>query len=81
MIRDKKKKIVRKKICSFCIQEITYVDYKDVELLLKYINIHGKITARKISGTCALHQRILAKAIKRARIMALIPFMRERIRH
>ncbi len=76
-----KKKFIRKKPCYFCYSKITYVDYKDIELVEKYINIHGKIIARRITGNCALHQRVLARAIKRARIMALIPFTKERIRH
>ena len=76
-----KKKYIRKKPCFFCYSKITYVDYKDVDLVTKYINIHGKIIARRVTGNCSLHQRVLARAIKRSRIMALIPFTKERIRH
>lgn len=65
----------RKKICYFCKNHVDHVDYKDVELLKKYISPSGKITARRITGTCSKHQRMLAQAIKRARYMALLPYV------
>lgn len=58
----------------------TYIDYKDVELLKKFVNSHGKILPAKITGVTAKKQRMLATAIKRARFMALIPFVAERVR-
>lgn len=58
----------------------TYIDYKDTELLKKFINSHGKILPAKLTGVSAKKQRMLATAIKRARFMALIPFVAERIR-
>ncbi len=67
----------RKKICYFCKNHVEHVDYKDVELLKKYISPSGKITARRITGTCSKHQRMLAQAIKRARYMALLPYVAE----
>ncbi len=67
----------RKKICYFCKNHVDHVDYKDVELLKKYISPSGKITARRITGTCSKHQRMLAQAIKRARYMALLPYVAE----
>ena len=66
---------ISKKSCRFCEQRITEIDYKDVKLLQKYINSIGKIDSRKRSGNCPKHQRALATAIKRARIMALMPFV------
>lgn len=66
---------ISKKTCRFCEQRITEIDYKDVKLLQKYINSIGKIDSRKRSGNCPKHQRALATAIKRARIMALMPFV------
>lgn len=65
----------RKRVCKFCVERIEYVDFKDVKMLQQFIPERGKILPRRISGTCALHQRKLQNAIKRARIMALIPFM------
>ena len=64
----------RKRVCKFCVEKIEYVDFKDVKTLQQFIPDRGKILPRRISGTCALHQRKLQIAIKRARIVALIPF-------
>lgn len=64
----------RKRVCKFCVDKIEYVDFKDTKLLQQFIPERGKILPRRISGTCALHQRKLQNAIKRARIMALLPF-------
>ncbi len=67
-----------KKQCYFCIKHIDEIDYKDTETLRRFISPYsGKILSRKKRGTCAKHQRKLAKAIKRARIMALLPFVKE----
>src|SRR5688500_6219278 len=64
----------RKRVCKFCVEKIEYVDFKDVKMLQQFIPERGKILPRRISGTCALHQRKLQNAIKRARTVALIPF-------
>ena len=64
----------RKKVCYFCANHIDYIDYKDVELLKRYISEKGKILPRRVTGTCAKHQRTLTVAIKRDRIMGLLPF-------
>src|SRR5216110_4091091 len=64
----------RKRVCKFCVEKIEYIDYKDVKMLQQFIPERGKILPRRISGTCALHQRKLQNAIKRARIAALLPF-------
>ena len=64
----------RKKVCYFCANHVDYIDYKDVELLKRYISEKGKILPRRVTGTCAKHQRALTVAIKRARIMGLLPF-------
>ena len=71
------KKMPRKKVCAFCQEKIDEIDYKDVNRLKKFISEGGKILPRRMSGTCAAHQRLLATAIKRARIMALLPFKGE----
>ena len=64
----------RKRVCKFCVEKIEYIDYKDLKMLQQFIPERGKILPRRISGTCALHQRKLQNAIKRARIAALLPF-------
>ena len=68
-------KTKRKRICRFCENHINYVDYKDTKKLQKFTTDIGKIIPRRTSGTCAHHQRQLVKAIKRARHLALIPFV------
>ena len=64
----------RKKVCYFTKNNVEFIDYKDVELLKKFISERGKILPRRVTGTCAKHQRTLTVAIKRARIMGLLPF-------
>ena len=65
----------RRKLCKFCTEKIDYINYKDVRLLLPFIPERGKIQPRRISGTCAAHQRKLQTAIKRARQIALVPYV------
>ena len=69
------KKRARKKVCYFTKNKIEFIDYKDVELLKRYIGQSGKIAPRRLTGTSAKYQRQLAKAIKNARFMALLPFV------
>ncbi len=78
MTKDKKKarKPFKKKECPFCKDPSLVIDYKNVELLQRYINDKAKIVTRRSSGACAKHQRKLAKAIKNARILALLPFVK-----
>jgi len=64
----------RKKVCSFCMEKAETIDYKDTAKLRKYITERGKIVPRRVTGTCAQHQRHLATAIKRARTVALLPY-------
>jgi small subunit ribosomal protein S18 len=64
----------RKRVCKFCVEKLEYIDYKDVKMLQQFIPERGKILPSRISGTCALHQRKLQNAIKRARTVALLPF-------
>src|SRR6187200_2985779 len=65
----------RRRVCKFCAEKIDYINYKDVRLLSPFIPERGKIQPRRISGTCALHQRKLQTAIKRARQLALVPYV------
>jgi small subunit ribosomal protein S18 len=67
----------RRKVCKFCADKIDDINYKDVKLLSSFVPERGKILPRRISGTCAMHQRKLQTAIKRARQLALIPYMAE----
>src|SRR5487761_1188810 len=64
----------KKKVCIFCKDHMDYVDYKDVNLLRKFMSDRGKIRARRVSGNCAQHQRAVAIAIKTARELALLPY-------
>lgn len=68
----------RRKVCKFCVEKATTIDYKDTNKLKGFISEAGKILPRRMSGVCAKHQRDLAIAIKRARVMALLPFAAER---
>ncbi|NLL51279.1 MAG: 30S ribosomal protein S18 [Peptococcaceae bacterium] len=64
----------RKRVCSFCVDKVESIDYKDTHKLRKYITERGKILPRRISGNCAKHQRQVTIAVKRARSIALLPF-------
>ena len=72
--RSKGKTYFRKKVCRFCANK-TKIDYKDADALRRYMTERGKILPRRITGTCAKHQREVAKAIKRARSIGLLPFV------
>lgn len=64
----------RKKVCSFCVEKVESIDYKDVNKLTKFTSDRAKILPRRVTGTCAKHQRELTTAIKRARHIALLPY-------
>jgi len=70
----------RRKVCVFCVEKITEIDYKDTARLRRFISDRGKIDPRRRSGTCAKHQRRLSVALKRARFMALLPYTGDHIR-
>jgi small subunit ribosomal protein S18 len=72
-----KKQKPRKKVCYFTKNKITYIDYKDVDLLKRFVSSNGKIIPRRVTGTSAKYQRMLAVAIKRARQVALLPYVRD----
>jgi small subunit ribosomal protein S18 len=65
----------RRRICAFCVDKVNTIDYKDTEMLNRYVNEFGRIRPRRQTGTCAKHQRALAVAVKRARHIALLPFV------
>ncbi len=73
----REKRPMRKKKCKFCLDRVTYIDYKDERRVRRFMTDRGKITPRRITGTCAKHQRMLAMAVKRARLIALVPYVRE----
>lgn len=64
----------RKKVCAFCVDKVENIDYKDIARLRRYMSERGKILPRRVTGTCAKHQRDLTVAIKRARHVALLPY-------
>ena len=64
----------KKKVCQFCADKSESIDYKEVDKLKKYVTERGKILPKRITGTCAMHQRDVTRAIKRARIVALLPY-------
>lgn len=64
----------RKKVCSFCVEKVESIDYKDVPRLKRFISERAKILPRRVTGTCAYHQRELTTAIKRARHIAILPY-------
>jgi len=65
----------RRRICAFCVDHVDFIDYKDGDNLKRYVNEFGRIRPRRQTGTCAKHQRSLAKSVKRARHIALLPFV------
>ena len=73
----KKKKIFKKRPCRFCMDKVKKVDYLDYHKFQRLITERGKIVPSRISGTCAKHQRQLARAVKKARVLALLPFVAE----
>ena len=75
--RKKFKKPSKKKVCIFCVDKVEAIDYKDVNKLKKFMTEKGKILPRRQTGVCSAHQRELTEAIKRARVMALLPFKAE----
>jgi small subunit ribosomal protein S18 len=74
---QKKERRPKRKVCNFCVDKVSDINYKDVARLRKFISERGKILPRRISGNCARHQRLLTVSIKRARIIAFLPFTSE----
>ena len=75
--RGKRQYVRKKKVCRFCVDRVDYIDYKKAEVLQPFIQERGKILPRRMTGTCARHQRWLTVAIKRAQNIALLPFAAE----
>jgi small subunit ribosomal protein S18 len=70
----RKRRKRKPKVCHYCVDKVSSIDYKESEKLRRYITDRGKIVPRRVTGTCAKHQRQLTRAIKRARFLALLPF-------
>jgi small subunit ribosomal protein S18 len=77
MKRATKERRIKKKPCTFCIEKTIDLSYREVNRLRRFVSERGKIVPRRISGTCAKHQRMLTVAVKRARIIAFLPFASE----
>src|ERR1700690_1914199 len=77
MKRGKRNFVRKKKVCRFCVDKVDYIDYKKADVLTSFIQERGKILPRRMTGTCARHQRWLTVAIKRAQNIALMPFAAE----
>ena len=72
---DRRNRKSRKKVCAFCMDKIEHIDYKDVPRLRRYLSDRAKIIPRRVTGTCARHQRQLTVAVKRARHLAFLPYV------
>ena len=74
-LNEKARPRKRKKVCNFCVDKVTNIDFKDAAKLRRYTSERGKILPRRTTGTCAMHQRELTEAIKRSRQVALLPYV------
>lgn len=74
MVNNRRRRKGKRKVCAFCADKNNHIDYKEIQKLKKYVTERGKILPRRISGNCAIHQRDLTIAIKRARHLALLPY-------
>jgi small subunit ribosomal protein S18 len=70
----------RRKVCAFCVERVEYIDYKEVSRLRRFLSERAKILPRRVTGTCAKHQRALTLALKRARAIALLPYTTDLLR-
>ena len=77
MRREGRTRRPRRKVCAFCVDGVKTIDYKQVDVLQRFMNEYGRVRPRRQTGNCAKHQRELARAIKRARHIALVPFTKE----
>ncbi|UCF78945.1 MAG: 30S ribosomal protein S18 [Candidatus Eiseniibacteriota bacterium] len=80
MARNKEARTPRRKVCKLCLDKVKYIDYKDERRLSRFVTDRGKIVPRRVSGACARHQTQIATAIKRARLLAILPFSSEHYR-
>jgi small subunit ribosomal protein S18 len=78
--RQKENRKPRKKVCKLCIERVTDIDYKDERRLQRFVTDRGKIVPRRVSGNCSKHQAQITRAVKKARILALLPFTSDQYR-
>ncbi len=74
--KDKKNALMRKKFCRLCVNKVKSLDYKDIRTLESFVRERGKMISARVSGNCAKHQRMVTEAIKKARFISLLPYMR-----
>lgn len=80
MARQKENRRPRKKVCKLCVERVTDIDYKDERRLQRFVTDRGKIVPRRVSGNCSKHQAQITRAVKKARILALLPFTSDQYR-
>ncbi len=80
MARQKENRKPRKKVCKLCVERVTDIDYKDERRLQRFVTDRGKIVPRRVSGNCSKHQAQITRAVKKARILALLPFTSDQYR-
>jgi small subunit ribosomal protein S18 len=80
MARTKGPRTPKRKYCKLCFEKVTHIDYKDERKLQRFLTDHGKIVPRRVSGSCARHQAQVTRAIKRARVLALLPYTNDQLR-
>jgi small subunit ribosomal protein S18 len=80
MARFKGPRSPKKKYCKLCVEKVTHIDYKDERKLQRFLTDHGKIVPRRVSGACSRHQAQVTRAIKRARVLALLPYTSDQLR-
>ncbi len=77
MAKDREARAPKRKFCKLCLEKVKYIDYKDDKRLSRFITDRGKIVPRRVSGACARHQSQISQAVKRARVLAILPFTSE----
>ncbi len=80
MPRFRGPRIAKKKFCKLCLEKVRHIDYKDERKLQRFLTDHGKIVPRRVSGNCTRHQAQITRAIKRARVLALLPYTNDQLR-
>jgi len=80
MAREGSSRAPKKKYCKLCFEKVTFVDYKDARKLQRFVTDRGKIVPRRVSGSCARHQAQIMRAVKRARVLALLPYTNDQAR-
>ena len=80
MRKGKGPRIAKRKFCKLCLDRVTFIDYKDERKLQRFLTDHGKIVPRRVSGSCTKHQAQITRAIKRARVLALLPYTNDQLR-